>query len=534
MKTISNVNEEVMYGKRNISISNRIIKNINWGKRMQMIYCHTPLDIIGRAGEEGLTRHFLNHGLNVLCYLQQNECNTAYGIRLENGGSVYCCSEEYIEGMPCDYDIIIVDAPVNRFEAQFIDNETEYLRFPNLHNYINKVKQNSNVYIICFEATPEISKSMYSVPVIATTEMITERNKHLIYPEYTESLKVAYDKLKKYELALDNNVLKHRVRESEYSNSYLFESFFTGDQQSKAEKENVQALMQLIMDRLQCVEEKVEKLSDEVGVIEKRVNQISTDLGRYWEIVCLYSSVSELKGGESDLFIKKLIDKAISEQTVNLEYICSLQHYKAVEDEIANRMQDDVWNKMSSESKRLLVTARLYFDELEKYGDNIDYSSVCMLTSKVFEIEIARRFVDGYKAYLKRKGLMKRDIPSALLMKKNGRTVILGAEDFTLGNCPYLMGVVGKNSMDKQINQMHFIEYCKEQLLPDMSEQQIIKWIRKYDSQIRHVKERFRNPAAHKGISTKIIAYESFGYLYDSGISVHTPLLIALLRDFNN
>lgn len=506
---------------------------MNAGKRMQTVYGNIFSELVEMNIGTGLTGHFLNQGLNVLCCLEKSSEIREFKIRREDGGTVYVCPEEQIGREQIEnYDIVIIDAPASRFELQLVEKNTEYVNFPYLYEFAKRIKQKSHIYVICFDKYSGIS--LHDTLIIATGEMLTEENKHVIYPEYVDSLKKAYKRLRKKNRSQENIKLRSSMRTTVLGTCFSQGFFWTDGGQAGKDAENIQTAMQILFERLVDLEGKVESLTNEVDMLEARIRKANEALKKNWDILRLYAEIEGHKGPETDLFIKRLIDKAIDEQMINIECLSATDEYKSMETEICNSMEERIWNKMCTESKQLLVTAKLYQEQLMPYADTIDYSSVCMLASKVFEIELARRFVDGYIAYLKRRGFSKRDFPSGLLVKRQGKITILKAEDFTLGSCPYIMGQVGKNQTEKETNQIHFMEYCKEQLLFGMSEQQIIKWIRKYDSQIRHIKEQFRNPAAHKGIVSMRDAWICFEYLYDSGGSRRTPVLTEMLRDFTN
>ena len=96
-------------------------------------------------------------------------------------------------------------------------------------------------------------------------------------------------------------------------------------------------------------------------------------------------------------------------------------------------------------------------------------------------------------------------------------------EDFTLGSCPYVMGILGSDT-DKRNNRQYFEQYCYENLLKGISQSKIREKITEFNGYIRHVKDNYRNPAAHKNI---MIMSEASGCL-DYILEVERVLKIML------
>jgi len=529
MVHIKRIGDDIINGNRNTRLANAIIKNINSGKRMQTVYADITSGIIEENPEVALTGHLLMHGLKILCCFQEDYFHGGLEVQ-KYDGEVYFCGGEYLPNKDAtNYDVIIVDAPFPHFELQFVDKEKKYSRYPFLHEFISQVKNNSNVYIVCFDRQSSISKCKNITSIIATSSMITKENYDFFYPEYEAGVKKIYAKLRKSELRIENKRFKEQTKK--HAICYFMGDGGAGGGSAQSKIGNMQSAMQDIMQRLITLEERVDGLENKVNILEVYTKKVSDALSKNWEILQLYASMEHKQDSETDLFIKKVIDKTIDEQSINIGYITATDIYIKNEEEIRVAMTDDIWNKLCGDSKRLLVTANIYYEQGFLYSNEIDYSGVCMLASKVFEIELARRFVDGYIVYLKSKGLEKNEFPSGLCIRKNKRQIVMSMDDFTLGHCPYIMGQLGYSKEDKKINRRYFIDYCKEKLLDQMSESEIEKRIRYYDAQIRHIKNCFRNPAVHKETYTMSRAKESLMYLFDES-DMHSPFLVQILSDF--
>ncbi|MCR5667396.1 MAG: hypothetical protein K6G01_11290, partial [Eubacterium sp.] len=87
-------------------------------------------------------------------------------------------------------------------------------------------------------------------------------------------------------------------------------------------------------------------------------------------------------------------------------------------------------------------------------------------------------------------------------------------ENFTLGICPYIMGILGGES-ERKANRQSFEKYCKEQLMKHLSLNEIHSKIKEFDGYIRCVKDNYRNPAAHKTTMSMLEASKCLDYILE-------------------
>ena len=191
----------------------------------------------------------------------------------------------------------------------------------------------------------------------------------------------------------------------------------------------------------------------------------------------------------------------------------------------------ECWEKMSLESRRFLTTAKYTLFEQITLDDLGDFSGVCVLASKAFEVEMAKRFIVEYKAYitndLELGNQYEKKWPGALLKKVKGGIVPKDVEDFTLGDCKGIMGLRIEREPYRQNNNNLFITYCKNKLLGINNEVEIKRKLREYTEMIQNVKDRFRNPASHKEPVELTLAKECIDYIVEV-----ERVLGVLLTDF--
>lgn len=525
MNKILRMSEESLLTVRNKRIVNRIINNINEKKQIQTVYGDYFEKLVSYNWKYDIVEHFLSQGLRVLCCI--NEERGYPLVKIE--GSHFYCNEFLIGGEnPKDYDIIIIDAPANGFDRMFIDEESEYRAFTYLQEFLAKAITIQDISIICFENYSKQYKGTKYVPIVATEQMLMKENIEDIYPEYICNLKREFSNLKKEYRKLENNVFRNNKTKSKSKICCSVGSSTNAKDEIEELRKEINFLKNIIFK----MEKHIENIDERVESIEEKIIKTSKALDKGWNNLQIYVEINEKIDLEKELFIKKIIDKVLSEQQMEFEHFCAMKEYQEIENDICCKLKNDVWRKMSDESKCLVVTANLYEQNLWNY--KADGSSICMLLSKAFEIELARRFVDGYLRYLREIGMKKNEFPTGILQRKNGKETILKYEDFTLGHCPYIMGrvtKVGENKMQKQKNEEIFLEYCAGQLLRNQDMNDIKKWIRKYDSYIRHVKEKYRNPAAHKGKINSVDALKCMEFLI--GVNGKgEAVMVEMLNDF--
>jgi len=538
MRTIPYINRNELIYEQEYQLTEMIIKNINSGLKMQTVYREMNSFLYGKRLIESLIKHLMEQGLNVLLF-SDNIKENGDPLSLKEYTKLCVCTEKTIgKQIANSYDIILIDAPVSGFETQFIEDTTPYMAHQNLRSFIKSAIKNEDTYIINFEKNSSVKEWIMWIPIIATSEMLTVDNCKIIYHEYEESCKQVFFELRKCQLELENE--KKIGVSKKYSEFQLDKALYQQidnecvdeicDEELAEKIGHLEWAMSAMMDQLFKVEEMVQKLSEEVGKLRREIRRVNSAFDESRKILEIYASVNDTGNLESNLFVKRIIDSTIKERAIDLERMQEYDGYHYAEDFIKSSLGSDAWKKMSDESKKLLITAKLYLNELMSYGENIDYSSVCMLVSKVYEIELSKRILDGYVKYLKQIGMRKVNFPSALIVEKNGRTTVLKRDDFTLGNCGYIMGQIGRDSKDAEKNKRLFSQYCQEQLVIENSPAKIKKWIRKIDAEIKFVNNEYRKPAAHKGAISMVEACDCMGYFCDGDFTKGDIVLTRFLE----
>lgn len=196
--------------------------------------------------------------------------------------------------------------------------------------------------------------------------------------------------------------------------------------------------------------------------------------------------------------------------------IITLENKERYEDILKEQLTENVWDKLSDTSKSFLVTAKMNYESMIKFDDKneLDYSGVCLLITKVLDIEIARRLYEKYADYLRQNYTF--DIwPTSMLNKD--RNDCLENKNFTLGTVMYVIGCDVDGNIKNNYVYNKFKEFAHDELyrssLSSQEQEQRIKNIVKY---VEKVRVDYRNPAAHRNSLNAISAEACMGYMIET------------------
>lgn len=500
-------------------IIKRVSDNINRHKKMQTILLpncggKTNLSYI-------LSIKFKNEGKKVLYYADENDKYTinyaAMSIRTskENFNGVDFGSPSSIKELyDRHYDIIITDAIYSVFSSEVLNDFDNAIRNINVEaietegknaslgqkylvglHYLQKMIERDNSYVISFDLN-RIEKIGYA-PIIAAPHVLTYKLDRLQEMEYGSACADEYE-----------NVTKRKMQ------------IIQKQGQVGPDSKKYNAFLSIILDKLDegfsLMNDKIDNLQNNVEQILSEVKEMNKTVKANKNVLSLYFSVHDNDDLESDLFISKLIDKMTSEMSEKITHFEGQEKYQKIRKLVMVRLGDNAWGKLDAESQKFLITAKFLFIENMDFAENIDFSSICLLSSKALEVELAKRFVTAYENFLTNKHLKEDTWPKGILMfnKKKGSYEKMKIENFTLGTCSYIMGILGKQD-ERMINRQYFEMFCKDELMKTLPKQEISCKIDEFERYIRHVKDNFRNPAAHKNIMSMSEARECLDYILE-------------------
>lgn len=496
-------------------IINNVINNINDGNRMQTILLpngggKTTLSYI-------LSIMFTRTGKRVLYFNNSTSFNeksyAAQAIRtnLANFATIDFADAKNIKKfLNNKYDIVITDSITACFDEEVLSDFNDIIRNLNVDfieknyetcslsqtaliglYYLRQLIETNNSYVISFELNN--MEDIGYAPIIATPHVISFKMTREELNEYEYACTNAYEQVvqKKISAILDKNLSRKEITKFDSAES-------------------------IILEKISVLEDKIDNLQNDVSKILSVVIDLNTAVNDNKKILELYFSIHDTDSDESDLFITKMVEKMTLDLSQKLAEFDNQEKYQKILKLVKLKLGENAWGKLSSESKKFLVTAKLMFVQNLNLGEDIDYSGICLLSSKALEVELAKRLIDEYKQYLNSNNISISKWPKALLVydKKNNDFKPIEKEDFTLGSCPYIMGFLGRESERKE-NWKYFEMYSKEKLMKSIPHSKISSTIKEINEYVRYIKENYRNPAAHKSTVTMIEASECLDYILE-------------------
>lgn len=397
-----------------------------------------------------------------------------------------------------DLDTIIVDGLL---ESRMVDTESE-----KMNSLIGLYKNNTNEFIN--------NISSEDLQKIGYRDLCNKYNNG-------EFNLIIFDTRENFELYKDNQfirknfpfVLDYFPDLSKYTSNYEMK---LREKVADNSEKNIYELYikEYFEQKFSEVNNKLDSINDEILQIREISKQIQSEVNSKKYTIQAFKEFSDDERNIDD-FTECIVGKLTSRINEEIKSFEKLNSYKQYKKLIEIRMGKDAWNKLSEESKRFLTTAKFTFSENMLIGEEVDYSSVCLLVSKTFEIELSKRLVTGYEEYLESVlGENYHSWPSAIIKQNRfGKLYPMSIEEFTLGSCAYIMGSLPKYGNEAKENRKSFKKYCEDRLLIDNSN--IDEFIETLNEQVRKVKDYYRNPAAHKDSINMLEASECIDYILE-------------------
>lgn len=234
-------------------------------------------------------------------------------------------------------------------------------------------------------------------------------------------------------------------------------------------------------------------------------------------LIVTLNSVTDIKNkygnslGEEEL--AKLVQDECAEKILNS--IAMDNDYIRCQKNVIKSIGESAWTKMTETSHTFIVDAEVLYEQLQTYSD-FDYSAICLTASKALEVEVTRRYFSNYLEYLKKRRI--EELPKGVTDKNYQE---LKAEKFMLGSITNITGyavneqgstyLLGKFRDDSRL----FLEYARKELMICKNDTECISKIQNHVKIINRVREKYRNPSAHKTKMTFDIAKECLEYLVD-------------------
>ena len=259
----------------------------------------------------------------------------------------------------------------------------------------------------------------------------------------------------------------------------------------------------------------IEKLTETVEGIDEKLDNILNQLDH------VHSHTEKLiKTAITEEEIDRIIHVHTTQCVENiLEYqnnIVKDENYDKEKINLIKIFGEESWKKLSEKSKTFLITSKFMYNHLSKLNENFDYSGICVLTTKALEVEIFNRFYTDFLKYLDAKYHEDYSKYHTALLYKNSKKLL--PERFTMGKIAYIFCYYdGKfdTENEKVNNKIILMEYCKNSLFSNCNEEEITSTLNEYGQKIEFIKDKYRNPSAHRDEIERIDAKECIDLIID-------------------
>lgn len=268
--------------------------------------------------------------------------------------------------------------------------------------------------------------------------------------------------------------------------------------------------------------------------MHEKLDRISEQIETLSEKISDYQALTErqLKLAESEEEVEKIIS-VFSEEVVSRIQRSFNANYEEndfrQEEQALMAYFGDTWGKVSEQSKKYLISAKLMFKKQSVLRNLVDYSGVCLLITKALELEMSRRFYSDCVNYLENRfGNTTSDLnqwPDAFTKKIRDNVnntwieAIVPEHSFTLGTVAFALcykfarGVsASKRTADLNL----IIDYANSELFETPKNFDDAKFVlHDIAKEVEYIRENYRNPSAHKNALIMESAEECINYVID-------------------
>lgn len=224
---------------------------------------------------------------------------------------------------------------------------------------------------------------------------------------------------------------------------------------------------------------------------------------------------------ELDKIMKKFTDRCSKEITTCVETSIAKEDVKKEEERLKHFLKEKNWNKLTRKSQTWLTTSIITYKGIKKLKNIVDYSGVCLLVTKAFEVELYRRFFRGFSDYLFDE--YKKDYSeyhtSLIGNYFHGHKYRLyKPKQCDLGTITYIFCYKKDEKIeDEEIHQNNIsklVEYSKPKYFNNLSEDEVKKIFKTYGEYVDNIRIDYRNRAAHDKKLSITDARSCYNYVF--------------------
>lgn len=302
---------------------------------------------------------------------------------------------------------------------------------------------------------------------------------------------------------------------------YLLNYFLEDSKKAKQDREKILQNQKREHEEHITQSEQLNTIEDKIDYLTEYLKDYNADLAKFRkDIQTKLEDAKDNDDRKEKIYTKFNNDSAVKLRN-SVEDHADKDEYDIEEEKVKDNLGRSAWNKLEKDSQKFLVTSEITYNHLCDLGNKVDYSGVCLSVTKALEIELKKRFYQGFIDYLDanydykeyHSSFFNKDIIQKGNFKKKTK--------WTLGGIPHMLGSHPDcKKLEYEIrenNKSKLIEYSKYALFdPEKHDDDYIEeTLRKYGSEINSITDKYRNKAAHTKKIKDTKAKQCLDYVID-------------------
>lgn len=275
--------------------------------------------------------------------------------------------------------------------------------------------------------------------------------------------------------------------------------------------------------------EELNKHTKQLNTIENKVDNIAELLNEYNSTLANLRETAQRRletAKDNEVRKEKIYSNFNHDSAVELmesvDECVDTNEYDDEEKKLIDTLGKSAWGKLETDSQKFLVTSKITYKHLSPLGNDVDYSGVCLSVTKALEVEVKKRFYQGFIDYLDDKNYEYSEYHSTFFyddIPQEGN--LKSSTKWTLGGIPHILGSHPKcKKLDYEIrenNRLKLIEYSKYALFDSdkHDDKEIEKTLKDYGRKVNSITDKYRNKAAHTDRIKEPKAKQCLDYVID-------------------
>lgn len=176
----------------------------------------------------------------------------------------------------------------------------------------------------------------------------------------------------------------------------------------------------------------------------------------------------------------------------------------------------DAWGWLDESMRTSLISSRVLWQKTKHLDSSFDFSGIVITATSALEALLTRIFLTDFQGFLKSNNIPERNWPATLLYRQKDGSLIAN-KYFYLGNFKYLLGQGPDGFSRWTVNQVNSINNYLESIIESDTKYSALEMLTKKEfndktiyMRIDHIRDKYRNKAAHTSIMKKEAAINCY------------------------